>query len=99
LTTGFADVATFVRSPVDRFLRGGAPAEPFDLAILDPPYDVPSSEVAAVLDQLAGAPWLTPGATVVVERPKGGAPVELPDGWRTEKERAYGDTLLVVAIA
>jgi hypothetical protein len=36
---------------------------------------------------------------VVVERPKGATPIELPDGWGTEKERAYGDTLLVVAIA
>ena len=98
-TTGFDAVATFVRSPVERFLRADAPARPFDLVFLDPPYDVLSTEVAAVLEQLHGAPWLRPGATVVVERPKGGAPVELPDGWGIEKERAYGDTLLVVAIA
>ena len=76
-----------------------APARPFDLVFLDPPYGVPSTEVAAVLEQLRGAPWLRPGATVVVERPKGATPIELPDGWGTEKERAYGDTLLVVAIA
>jgi 16S rRNA G966 N2-methylase RsmD len=52
-----------------------------------------------VLEQLHGAPWLTSGATVVVERPKVGTPVELPEGWGIEKERAYGDTLLMVAIA
>ena len=37
--------------------------------------------------------------TVVVERPKVGGAVALPDGWGIEKERAYGDTLLVVAHA
>ncbi len=66
---------------------------------LDPPYDVSSTEVAAVLQQLASGRWPAHGATVVIERPRGGEPVELPDGWGTEKERAYGDTLLVVAIA
>ena len=98
-TTGFTDVATFVRSPVERFLRAEAPETPFDLVFLDPPYDVSSTEVAAVLQQLASGRWPAHGATVVIERPRGGEPVELPDGWGTEKERAYGDTLLVVAIA
>jgi hypothetical protein len=36
---------------------------------------------------------------VVVERPKSGEAVTLPTGWGIEKERAYGDTLLVVAHA
>jgi 16S rRNA (guanine966-N2)-methyltransferase len=98
-TTGFVDVATFVRSPVARFVRDDEPSGPFDLVFLDPPYDAPSSEVTAVLEALAALPWLAKGATVVVERPKGGEPVRLPDGWGIEKERAYGDTLLVVAIA
>jgi 16S rRNA (guanine966-N2)-methyltransferase len=98
-TTGFEAVATFVRSSVERFLRADARACPFDLVFLDPPYDLPSAEVAAVLELLRAAPWLTPGATVVVERPKGSTPVELPGGWGIEKERAYGDTLLMVAIA
>ena len=55
--------------------------------------------VAEVLAALAAAEAVTDGATVVVERAKGGEPVALPDGWGIEKERAYGDTLLVVARA
>jgi 16S rRNA (guanine966-N2)-methyltransferase len=98
-TTGFADVATFVRSPVARYVATDDPSGAFDLVFLDPPYDMPSSEVAAVLAALARRPWLSEGATVMIERPKGGEPVELPDGWGIEKERSYGDTLLVVAIA
>jgi 16S rRNA (guanine966-N2)-methyltransferase len=66
---------------------------------LDPPYDLPSAVVAEVLGALAAAESITDGGTVVVERPKSGEPLTLPDGWGTERERAYGDTLLVVARA
>jgi 16S rRNA (guanine966-N2)-methyltransferase len=75
------------------------PEGPFDLVFLDPPYDVPSEEVAAVLGALAATGAVTTGATVVLERPKSGEAVALPAGWGIEKERAYGDTLLVVANA
>jgi 16S rRNA (guanine966-N2)-methyltransferase len=98
-TTGFADVATVVRSPVTSYFRTEPPAGPFDVVFLDPPYDVASAEVGEALLALARPGWLAEGATVVVERPKAGDAVELPDGWGIEKERAYGDTLLVVAIA
>jgi hypothetical protein len=46
---------------------------------------------------LAAPGVLAAGATVVLERPKGGAPVALPAGWDPERERVYGDTVLVVA--
>jgi 16S rRNA (guanine(966)-N(2))-methyltransferase RsmD len=95
--TGFDDVATFVRAPVATFLRDDEPRGPFDVVFLDPPYDVPDAEVAAVLDALANPPWLADSATVVVERPRGAGGVRLPEGWGTERERVYGDTLLVVA--
>jgi 16S rRNA (guanine966-N2)-methyltransferase len=98
-TTGFTDVATFVRSPVATFLRAQPRWGRFDLVLLDPPYDAPAADVARVLEQLAPSIWLAEGATVVLERPRGGEPVALPEGWGIEKERAYGDTLLVVAIA
>jgi 16S rRNA (guanine966-N2)-methyltransferase len=98
-TTGFGEVATVVRSPVATFLRDDDPGGPFDLVLLDPPYDVPAAEVATVLDALARPPWLAQAATIVIERPKGGEAVELPGGWEIEKERVYGDTLLVVAIS
>jgi 16S rRNA (guanine966-N2)-methyltransferase len=98
-TVGFGELARFQRAAVSSFLARGATEAPFDLVFLDPPYDVPSQEVAQVLEALARPPWLSEGATVVIERPKGGEAVELPDGWEIEKERVYGDTLLVVAIA
>jgi 16S rRNA (guanine966-N2)-methyltransferase len=74
----------------------GAPGGPFDLVLLDPPYDTPAAEVADVLGALAAGGTLSAGATVVVERPAGGDPVVLPDGWHVRRERSYGDTLLLI---
>lgn len=97
--TGFEAVARVQRVEVARFVTARIPDAPFDLVFLDPPYDVPSGEVAAVLAALAATGAVTSGGTVVVERPKSGEPLTLPDGWGIEKERLYGDTLLVVAHA
>lgn len=98
-TVGFDDVARFQRSSVAAFLQALVPEAPFGLVFLDPPYDTATGEVAATLSGLARAQMVAPGGTVVLERPKAGEAVPLPEGWRIEKERAYGDTLLVVAIA
>ena len=52
------------RRRCERFLaRRPRRQAPFDLVFLDPPYDVPTTEVAAVLGALRAARWLTPGAT------------------------------------
>jgi 16S rRNA G966 N2-methylase RsmD len=67
--------------------------------LIDPPYDMHGGDVDAVLATLADGALVAPEGTVVVERRKSGEPLTLPDGWRIEKERAYGDTLLVVAHA
>jgi 16S rRNA (guanine966-N2)-methyltransferase len=96
---GFADDARFQRAPVAAFLAAPVPEAPFDVVFLDPPYDTPTIEVAAALAALAAGGLVAPGATVVIERPKHGEALPLPGGWGVEKERAYGDTLLVVATA
>ncbi len=98
-TTGFEDAARVERTSVERFVTAPIRDAPFDLVFLDPPYEVPSAVVAEVLAALAAAEAITDGATVALERPKAGEPVTLPGAWGIEKERAYGDTLLVVAHA
>jgi 16S rRNA (guanine966-N2)-methyltransferase len=97
--TGFADVARLLRVMVSSFVGRGAPEAPFDLVFLDPPYDVTSPEVADVLAGLAAGDLVAAGGTVVVERPRSGEPLVLPGASGIEKERPYGDTLLVVAHA
>lgn len=87
------------RSSVSAFLAGPPPPEaPFDLVLLDPPYAATEGEVERALASLAGAGWLAPGATVVVERGTGTPRPALPGSWDIAWERAYGDTLVIVAV-
>ncbi len=98
-TTGFANQATVSQRPAGTFVRSGAPGGPFDLVLLDPPYDLPSADVAGVLAGLAAAGAVEPGATVVIERARGSEAVALPKGWDVRRERTYGDTLLILVSA
>ncbi len=102
-TTGFTDRGRLVGSLVASFLARlpveGQVDELFDLVFVDPPYDTASGEVTSVLEALANRGVLASGATIVVERGQSGAPLVLPAEWQIEKERSYGDTLIVVATA
>jgi 16S rRNA (guanine966-N2)-methyltransferase len=98
-TTGFDRVARCRRATVAAFLASASADGPFDLVFLDPPYDRSSDELSGVLAALAAGNFVAPDATVVVERAKDSEPLTLPEGWGIEKDRAYGDTLLVVAHA
>jgi 16S rRNA (guanine(966)-N(2))-methyltransferase RsmD len=95
-TLGFGDRAVLRVARVASVLAGGPP-EPFDLALLDPPYDTPGVELEAVLEGLVERGWLAAGATVVVERAAGSEPLHWPEGWGSTWERCYGDTLVLFA--
>ena len=93
--TGFGDRARVVRADVAAFLDAPPPPEaPFDLVLADPPYDVADGAIEALLEHLAGPGWLSPGATVSIERSVG-SPVALPKSFRTGWERTFGDTLVI----
>ncbi len=64
----------------------------WDIALLDPPYDLPESEIASTLDALV--PRLTPGATVLLERSSRSPEPQWPDGLDWERRKVYGDTTL-----
>ncbi len=95
-TTGFADRGVVSTTAAASFLRDRPGEAPFGLVFVDPPYDQPAPDTAAVLAALTGPDWLRAGATIVLECRVEHRP-ELPAGWRVARERAYGDTLLVVA--
>lgn len=81
-------VESFLAAPA-----GGAPIESgWDLVLIDPPYDVPTARVDAVLAGLVGE--LGAGAVVVVERSARSEPLTLADGLAAWDERAYGETKL-----
>lgn len=91
-----------IEASADRALRRLAAAEtgPFDLALLDPPYE---AERAGGLREetvvaLFGAGVLGPDAMVVVEGPTRHPLPPLP-GIRVADERRYGDTTLTWLMA
>jgi 16S rRNA (guanine(966)-N(2))-methyltransferase RsmD len=78
------------RGSVDAVLTS-APTRPVDLVFADPPYDVSTATMEAMVATL-GAGWVAAGAVVVIERPTASAPVRWPQGWTAWPARRYGDT-------
>jgi 16S rRNA (guanine(966)-N(2))-methyltransferase RsmD len=96
-TLGFEGRAVFRQGPVTALLAGAPLGDPFDLALLDPPYDAPAADVEAVLRLLVEGAWVAPEATIVVERAANSSPLGWPAGWGSTWERCYGDTLVLFA--
>ena len=96
-TLGFDGRAFLRQAAVATLLSGPRRGEPFDLALLDPPYDTPAADVEATLRLLVEGEWVTADATVVVERAAGSPPLIWPAGWGSTWERCYGDTLVLFA--
>lgn len=80
--------------PVERVIAGGPPGPPYDIAFLDPPYDLPGREVGAVVRSLAVGGWLADDAAVVVERATRADALVWPEGVDADRESRYGDTTL-----
>ncbi|MDR1428084.1 MAG: 16S rRNA (guanine(966)-N(2))-methyltransferase RsmD [Bifidobacteriaceae bacterium] len=70
------------------------PEAPFDLVLLDPPYETPNEAVAAVLAALGEAGNLAASAVIVLERAAGGPAPAPPPGWVWQDPRNYGDTVV-----
>jgi 16S rRNA (guanine966-N2)-methyltransferase len=88
--------ATLRRGFVAAVLATGA-AAPVDLVLADPPYEVDTAEVRAVLAALSTHGWAHEGTLAVVERAAAGAPLSWPSGWQPWQQRVYGDTRLELA--
>jgi len=70
--------------------------EPFDVALLDPPYDLTPRRLTAVLAALV--PRLVPGARIVLEWSSRGTAPEWPPGIVPDEVRKYGGTTVHYAI-
>jgi len=92
--TGLAARARVQRSTVAAVLARAAPPEaPFDLVLVDPPYEAAPVEVPVVLEGLAGPGWLDADARVVLETPAGRSP-DPGARFAVRSSRRYGDTLV-----
>lgn len=87
---GVAASARVHRASVDAFLR--AATGPFDLVLIDPPYDLTDDALTTTLALLT--PLVAEGADVIVERAKRSAAPVLPEGLVATRSRTYGDTTL-----
>lgn len=87
---GGKPAVTVHRAPVATYL--GRPCGPWDLAFVDPPYDLDDGELAIALEALA--PRLSEDALVIVERSSRSAEPPLPPGLIIERSKRYGDTTL-----
>lgn len=73
-------------------LAGPAPAQPYDVVLADPPYDIGQQEVDEVVLRLASEGWLDPDGILVLERSSRSAPTVWPEGLELARSYLYGDT-------
>lgn len=92
---GLGDV-TVLTDRAER-VAAATPAAPWDLVLIDPPYDVPDDVVDGLLDALAVEGRLSEGAVVVVERSKRSAAPRWPADWELLAHRDYGETSVWIA--
>lgn len=66
----------------------------FDVVYVDPPYALPTHQVAGMLSRLVASGRLADDAIVVVERPRRGEGWSWPDGLEPLRAKRYGETML-----
>ncbi|WP_460954771.1 16S rRNA (guanine(966)-N(2))-methyltransferase RsmD [Parasphingorhabdus pacifica] len=74
------------------------PAEPYEVVLADPPYDLDSARLRDVLRSLTEYGWTAPGSVVVVERAVRDGDPDWPDPLEASRTRRYGDTAVHWAV-
>ncbi len=78
----------------EQVVAGPPPPDPYDVAFLDPPYEVADAAVGEILVTLRTHDWLSPDALVTVERSTRGGGFPWPDGFEGLRARRYGEGTL-----
>ncbi|MEV7420872.1 16S rRNA (guanine(966)-N(2))-methyltransferase RsmD [Streptomyces sp. NPDC089919] len=86
--------AEFRAGKAEQVVAGPAPAEPYDIVFLDPPYAVTDADLGEILLTLRAQGWLTEDAMVTVERSTRGGAFPWPDGFEPLRSRRYGEGTL-----
>jgi len=89
---GDAPRVDVLKQSVQAFLDAQAPIPMWDVALLDPPYDLSEAELRANLEALV--PILAPDAAVLVERSTRTPEPDWPEGLSPIREKRYGETAL-----
>ncbi|MER5767488.1 16S rRNA (guanine(966)-N(2))-methyltransferase RsmD [Streptomyces sp. NPDC001985] len=75
----------------EQIVAGPAPADPFDVVFLDPPYAVTDDDLREILLTLRTQGWLTGDALATVERSTRGGTFSWPPGFEPLRSRRYGE--------
>ncbi|MEU3504088.1 16S rRNA (guanine(966)-N(2))-methyltransferase RsmD [Streptomyces hundungensis] len=78
----------------EQIVTGPAPAEPYDVIFLDPPYAVTDDDLREILLTLRRGGWLTDDCLVTVERSTRGGEFGWPEGFEALRARRYGEGTL-----
>ena len=79
---------------VEKVIAAGAPARPYDVLFMDPPYAVTDAELGEILITLRAGGWLADGTLATVERGTRGGEFGWPEGFTPLRERRYGEATL-----
>lgn len=94
--TRLSDRAEVVPADALRFVTGKSHrGVPYDLALLDPPYEAGAQEVEPILAGLASG-RLAPGFTVALTRSIRSSTHVIPVNWLATRRLEYGDTLVIL---
>ncbi|MFF5936920.1 16S rRNA (guanine(966)-N(2))-methyltransferase RsmD [Streptomyces sp. NPDC012508] len=75
----------------EQIVTGPAPADPYDLVFLDPPYAVSDDDLREILLTLRSGGWIADDAVVTVERSTRGGEFAWPAGFTSLRARRYGE--------
>ncbi|RKN76582.1 16S rRNA (guanine(966)-N(2))-methyltransferase RsmD [Streptomyces klenkii] len=78
----------------EQTVAGPAPAAPYDVVFLDPPYAVTDEALREILLTLRTGGWLADDVLVTVERSTRGGEFPWPDGFEALRARRYGEGTL-----
>jgi 16S rRNA (guanine966-N2)-methyltransferase len=78
----------------EQIARTAAPATPYDIIFLDPPYAVTDDDLREILLTLRAGRWLAGEALVTVERSTRGGEFAWPEGFDALRSRRYGEGTL-----
>lgn len=74
------------------------PAEPYDVVLADPPYDIDPDRLHQVLELLVANGWTAPHSVVVLERALRNGDPRWPEPLAATRTRRYGDTAVHWAV-
>ncbi|WP_433545484.1 16S rRNA (guanine(966)-N(2))-methyltransferase RsmD [Streptomyces sp. CA-294286] len=78
----------------EQVVTTAAPATPYDIVFLDPPYAVTDDDLREILLTLRAQGWLARDALATVERSTRGGEFAWPEGFEPLRARRYGEGTL-----